>query len=72
MSHAALIAIYVSGALSEILGIALTARDVTVNDPGDGTIQIEVPKRWHALRGPALIVLGILLGLWGNIGALPG
>jgi hypothetical protein len=62
-----LIGVYVVGALSEILGLALTAKDVIVRFPGDGTIHFDTPKRWVALRGPGLIVFGILVGLAGNI-----
>jgi hypothetical protein len=49
------------------LGLALTAKDVTVRNPGDGTIEFKTPKRWEALRGPVLIVVGILAGLAGNL-----
>jgi hypothetical protein len=54
-------------ALCEILGIPLTAKDIIVRNAGDGTIEFKAPKPWEALRGPALIVLGILVGLAGNI-----
>jgi hypothetical protein len=66
MSHGVLIALFAFGALFEIVGLAATAKDITVIK-GGSTVEIEVPNRRQALRGPAVIVLGILTGLAGNI-----
>jgi hypothetical protein len=67
MAHEILIGIYGVGALLEIGGILWTAKDVTVRDPGNGTVLFMVPKGWEAARGPATIIVGILVGLLGNI-----
>ena len=67
MSHGILIGMYVVGALCEIAGIIVEARDIVIHDTGQGVIQFKAPKGWEAARGPGLIIFGILLGPAANI-----
>jgi hypothetical protein len=67
MSHGILMAVFTAGVVFEIVGLLSTARDITVVDNHDGGLQLKVPQGWEAVRGPGLLIFGILIGLAGNI-----
>lgn len=68
MAYLALIVVDVVAALTALAGIWLTAV-LFVNDGDDGTGTITTLIRRVARRGPLLVVVGVALGLIGNIAA---
>lgn len=60
---------YVVGATCEISGIKLTVA-AYLKDRGDGLAEWVKPTPWQRRRGPGLIVLGIIIGLAGNLTAM--
>jgi hypothetical protein len=54
---------YIAGAVFEIIGIWATAEALIFNFDGTGS----TPEGWTNLRGPLLIVGGVILGLVGNL-----
>jgi hypothetical protein len=66
-----LLAIYISAAAIELLGIRLTVVtyvDYKSSGFGYGTLDVRQPENWwQAARGPVLIAVGVIVGLGGNI-----
>jgi hypothetical protein len=54
---------YVAGAVFELVGIWATAEALIFNFDGGAS----VPDGWAKLRGPLLIVSGVIVGLVGNL-----
>jgi uncharacterized membrane protein HdeD (DUF308 family) len=69
MARAILIIVYVVGAFCEIAGLLLTVQAFLLNR-GDGTTVWVEPTRWERRRGPGLIIVGIIVGLAGNIASM--
>ncbi|CAM3635670.1 hypothetical protein H7J08_07835 [Mycobacterium frederiksbergense] len=65
-----LFTIYVVAAVTEVAGIVLTVGTyIKWDDGGNGTVS-QPETWWQSVRGPALIGLGVLIGLGGNIVSL--
>ena len=54
---------YITGAVFEVIGIWATAEALIFNFDGSAS----TPQGWAKLRGPMLIVGGVVLGLVGNL-----
>ncbi|WP_163889998.1 hypothetical protein [Mycolicibacterium hippocampi] len=66
-----LIILFVTSAAMEIVGILATGKSFIRDVPDHpGVKHIHIPSGWQAVRGPGIIVLGILVGCAGNIVAL--
>jgi hypothetical protein len=68
---------YVLKAVSKLFGRRATGDDsiivsdgMIVRDSHDGAIRFETIEGWQAARGPVLIIVGIVIGLAGNIASV--
>lgn len=67
-----LLVVYLAAGLLEIVGIAVTIQTYLTEDPENSglyTIQ-QAESWWQKYRGPLMIVLGVLVGVGGNIASL--
>ncbi|MGU3585911.1 hypothetical protein ACLBYD_22395 [Rhodococcus sp. C26F] len=64
-----LLTIYIAAGISELYGLYATVNTYIREDPDrEGLFTIEqADTRWERIRGPVFIVLGVLIGLAGNI-----
>lgn len=63
---------YLLASLCEVVGLVVTVSTYVREDPvGSGLFKVhQAETRWQAIRGPLFIVLGVLVGLGGNITSL--
>lgn len=68
----ALLLIYIAAGICEIYGLYATVNTYLREDPDNDGLYIleQAQSRWERARGPVFIVLGVLVGLAGNIASL--
>ncbi len=63
---------FVAAAVSELYGLFATVTTYLREDPDDSGLFVieQAATTWQRARGPVFIVLGVLIGLGGNIASL--
>lgn len=67
-----LLLVYIAAAISEVYGLYATVTTYVREDPNHTGLYdiVQAETRAEQIRGPFFIVLGVLIGLGGNIASL--
>ncbi|MBM4634505.1 hypothetical protein GS482_21320 [Rhodococcus hoagii] len=68
----ALLIIFLTAAVAEVYGLIATVSTYLREDPENEGLYVleQANSTWQKVRGPLFIVLGVLIGLGGNIAGL--